>query len=230
MLANYQPSQNSTKQNFVARLFIIVCASLFIVALPSLASADNSGQSELHPKTIMVLGDSISAGYGIQREQGWVHLLDQTLIEQELGWRAVNASISGETTGGGLARLGDLLTTHEPDVVLIELGGNDGLRGYPVKSIRANLTSMAEMVAKQGATPVVMAMRIPPNYGATYTEKFHSMYAELAQSHDVTLLPFILQDIALQEGMMQADGIHPTVEAQPLILDQVWAVLKPLLP
>ena len=229
MLANFQPTQNSTKQNFIARLLIIVCASLFIVALPSLASADNSGQSELHPKTIMVLGDSISAGYGIQREQGWVHLLDQALIEQELGWRAVNASISGETTGGGLARLGDLLTTHEPDVVLIELGGNDGLRGYPVKSIRANLTSMAEMVAKQGATPVVMAMRIPPNYGPRYTRAFDGVFAEVADSTASAFIPFFLAEVALEPGMMQDDGIHPTADAQPQMLTFVLDHLEPLL-
>lgn len=180
-------------------------------------------------QAIVVLGDSISAGYGFQRELSWVNLLAQTLVEREEPWSAVNASISGETTGGGRARLQGVIEEHQPGIVIIELGGNDGLRGYPIAKIRANLTAMVDMVQRAGAVPLLVAMRIPPNYGVRYTSAFDSVFAEVAQSTGAQLVPFMLNDVALEDGLMQDDGIHPTAEAQPLLLEAVWTYLEPLL-
>ncbi len=180
-------------------------------------------------RAIVVMGDSISAGYGIQREQGWVHLLQQTLQEGEYAWHTVNASISGETTGGGLARLQAVMDEHQPEIVILELGGNDGLRGYPVNTMRTNLTRMVEIVQDRGAEPIVVSMRIPPNYGIRYTRAFDAVFAEVAENTGALLVPFLLENVALEQQMMQQDGIHPTAEAQPLLLEMIWPFLKPLL-
>jgi acyl-CoA thioesterase I len=185
--------------------------------------------AEPEQRAIVVLGDSISAGYGIQREQGWVHLLDQALAQREEPWFAVNASISGETTGGGRARLQGVLDEHNPAIVIIELGGNDGLRGYPVEKIRTNLQAMVDMVRANDATPMLVAMRIPPNYGPRYTRAFDNVFAEVAADKDALYVPFLLEEVALADNMMQEDGIHPTAEAQPLLLNAVWDHLLPLL-
>ena len=180
-------------------------------------------------RTLIVLGDSISAAYGIQREQGWVALMQQELLANEFNWRAINASISGDTTGGGLARLPGLLETYNPDLVIIELGGNDGLRGYPVEQIEANLTRMVELVTDNGGQPALVSMRIPPNYGPRYTTAFDGVFAKVAQATDTPLLPFIMENVALVEGMMQADGIHPTADAQPVLLEALWPGVEALL-
>jgi acyl-CoA thioesterase-1 len=172
------------------------------------------------------MGDSISAGYGIQREQGWVHLLDTRLKAHESNWRVVNASISGETTGGGLARLPQALAVHAPTLVIIELGGNDGLRGYPIARIRENLQAMADLALAERVEVMLVGMQIPPNYGPRYTRGFRSMFAEVAEATGAT---FLLEDVALEPGFMQADGIHPTAEAQPVLLDTLWPYLAPLL-
>jgi acyl-CoA thioesterase-1 len=179
--------------------------------------------------TLLVLGDSISAAYGIQREAGWVQRLEQRLSEREPGWKVVNASVSGETTGGGLARLPAALEAHDPDVVVIELGGNDGLRGYPLQRIRANLERMVGLARDAGAAVLLVGMQIPPNYGPPYAQGFAALFAQVAESHDVPLVPFLLERVALEHGLMQEDGIHPTAEAQPLLLDTVWPHLEPLL-
>lgn len=180
-------------------------------------------------RTVLVLGDSISAAYGIQREQGWVTLLDERLKTLNPAHRVINASVSGDTTGGGLARLPDALALHEPDIVVIELGGNDALRGYPVDRIARNLDAMTTQVSEVGAKVVIAGMQIPPNYGPRYTESFFSAFADVAQRHQATLIPFLLDGIATDEGLMQGDGIHPTAAAQPRILDNVWPLLAPLL-
>jgi acyl-CoA thioesterase I len=179
--------------------------------------------------TILVLGDSISAAYGIQRERGWVAKLADRVSDLDRPWRVVNASLSGETTGGGLARLPDALTAHRPDVVVIELGGNDGLRGYPVDSIRDNLTAMVRVTRGAGSAVLLVGIEIPPNYGPRYTRAFADVFREVAESEDVPLVPFILEQVALEPGLMQADGIHPTAEAQPLLLETVWPELAALL-
>ncbi len=180
-------------------------------------------------QTVLVMGDSISAAYGMEPEEGWVSLLEQRLEERDADYRVVNVSLSGETTGGGLARLPDALARHQPDIVVLELGGNDGLRGYPIARIRANLQAMVEKSLDSGARVLLAGMHIPPNYGPRYVDAFHAIYEDLAREHELALVPFLLEDIATNAGFMQGDGIHPTASAQPRILDNLWPALKPLL-
>ena len=177
-------------------------------------------------RTVLVVGDSISAAYGIQRDEGWVHLLALRVGPRT---KVVNVSVSGETTGGGLARLPLALDVYDPDVVLIELGGNDGLRGYPVARIRDNLDRMMAAVNDAGAIAVVVGMQIPPNYGPRYTSAFRNLFPEVAAAWNAPLVPFLLEGAAAVEGMMQRDGLHPTAAAQPTLLENVWPVLEPLL-
>ncbi len=184
------------------------------------AAAGQSG------KTVLIVGDSISAAYGIRMEDGWVHLLAQRLGDAH---RVVNASVSGDTTKEGIARFELLLDAHEPDIVVIELGGNDGLRGFPIAEIRANLLAMARAARQRGAEPVIAGMRMLPNYGGRYTEAFHAMFREVAEEVDAPLVPFLLEGVATEEGMMQDDGVHPTADAQPRMLDNAWEALEPLL-
>lgn len=181
------------------------------------------------PKTLLVYGDSLSAGYGLARDTGWVDLLARRINQNALPWRVVNASISGETTAGGATRLPAVLRQHRPAIVVIELGGNDGLRGLPIEAMRANLERMIQAARRAGATPVLVGMRLPPNYGTQYTTKFHETYRSLARRHDVVLVPFLLERVAARADYFQLDMIHPTVQAQPLILDEVWPYLEPLL-
>jgi len=178
---------------------------------------------------IVILGDSLSAAYGMEINQSWPSLLQQRLTENGYAYRVFNSSIAGDTTQGGAARLPRLLDRNQPDIVILELGGNDGLRGLPIEVTGKNLSTMIEQSQSAGASVILSEMRIPPNYGRTYTEKFNTMYTTLAQQYGVSLLPFLLDDIALEPGLMQADGIHPTARAQPLILDKVWLQLEPLL-
>ena len=177
--------------------------------------------------TIVILGDSLSAAYGMEVSESWPSLLQQRLDEDGHAYRVFNSSIAGDTTQGGLTRLPRLLEKQQPAIVMIELGGNDGLRGLPLEVTRGNLAKMVELSQSAGAQVIISEIRIPPNYGRTYTEKFNALFHELAGQDGVTLLPFLLEDIALEPGMMQADGIHPTAAAQPLILDAVWEVLEP---
>ena len=178
---------------------------------------------------IVILGDSLSAAYGMEINQSWPSLLQERLTENGYAYRVFNSSITGDTTQGGLARLTRLLDKHEPGIVILELGGNDGLRGLPIEVTNQNLSSMVEQSQSAGATVILAEMRIPPNYGRTYTEKFNSMYTILTEQYDISMLPFLLQDIALEPGLMQADGIHPTARAQPVILEKVWSILQPFL-
>lgn len=181
------------------------------------------------PKTLLVYGDSLSAGYGLARETGWVDLLAQRIKQNGYPWRVVNASISGETTAGGATRLPAVLRQHRPAIVVIELGGNDGLRGLPVDAMRANLDRMIQAAKRAGAQPVLVGMRLPPNYGTQYTTKFHDSYRALARRHDIVLIPFLLERVAARADFFQLDMIHPTAQAQPLILDEVWPYLEPLI-
>ena len=181
-------------------------------------------------RTLLVLGDSLSAGYGFPLERGWVNLLRQRLEAEHPGaYRVVNASASGDTTGGGLARLEPLLAEHRPHIVFIELGGNDGMRGLPLEAIRANLLTMTEAAQAAGATPVLLGMRIHPNYGPRYTEAFHAAYAEVAEATGAALVPFLLEGVATDPTLMQRDGTHPNAEAQGKLLENVWETLAPLL-
>ena len=188
--------------------------------------ADAAGASE---RTILVLGDSLSAGYGLKPAQGWVALLEQRLRNQGYGYRVVNASVSGETTGGGLQRLPRALELHQPAVVVVELGANDGLRGLSVPLTTDNLTKIVAETKKTGAQVLLVGMLLPPNYGPRYTRDFTRMYRDIATASKVPLVPFLLQSVALKPELMQADGLHPTAPAQPALLDTVWPQLKPLL-
>ena len=176
------------------------------------------------------MGDSLSAAYGVQSERAWVPLLRERLESSGYEeWTVVNASISGETTDGGLRRLPELLARHGPDIVIIELGGNDGLRGFPPGVIEDNLSVMIEKSREAGARVLLVGMQLPPNYGQRYTQAFAAIYPDLAQAHSTALVPFFLEGIYDQERMMQSDGIHPTAEAQSQLLDNVWPELSKLL-
>ncbi len=180
-------------------------------------------------KTLVVFGDSLSAGYGIAEEESWVHLLGERLEQEAPQWTVVNASSSGETTGGGLRRIDSVLDNQEPDLIIIQLGGNDGLRGLDVDTMGRNLATMIDRSQEVGARVLLAGIEIPPNYGRRYTDAFRQQYRNLAEEYDLTLVPFLLEDVYDREGMMQDDRIHPTAEAQPQILDNVWDYLEPLL-
>ncbi|WP_036187419.1 arylesterase [Marinimicrobium agarilyticum] len=193
-----------------------------------LLSASAFASAQTAPK-ILVLGDSLSAGYGIDVEDGWVELLERRLEREGFPHQVVNASVSGETTEGGLKRLPRLLEAHQPEWVILELGGNDGLRGYPVDEMRSNLEDAVALSREAGAKVLVLGIQIPPNYGRRYTDQFTAVYPALAEEKALPLVPFMLEGIATRQSLMQRDGIHPNADAQPLILDNVWPVLKPLL-
>jgi len=188
----------------------------------SLADTARSDIADARSPTVLVLGDSLSAGYGLAVEETWVSLLASRLAQEGYGHRVVNASVSGDTTSGGLARLGRALERHEPEIVIIELGGNDGLRGLPLDVVRSNFESMIEQSREAGAEVVLLGMRIPINYGPRYAESFHALYGELAETYDLEWVEFFLDGVALDDGLMQADGIHPNAAAQPLMLDNAW--------
>jgi len=177
-------------------------------------------------RTLLVVGDSLSAGFGLEPGQGWVALLQDRLEAQGYGYRVVNASISGDTTTGGLARLPRALQLHRPSIVLIELGGNDGLRATPVAVIRRNLAGMIRLARAAGARVVLAGLQMPPNYGPRYTAEFAALYPQLAESEQATLVEFILDGVALDPALMQPDGIHPNAAAQARILDNVWPAIE----
>jgi acyl-CoA thioesterase-1 len=200
---------------------LLILAVLWLAAL-STAYAD--------APVILVFGDSISAGYGLPRvEQGWVALLQARLKQQGYGYEVINASVSGETTEGGLARLPRALSLHHPQIVLLELGGNDGLRALPIADMRSNLLRMIDLSTAAGAQVLLLGMRIPPNYGPTYTQQFSRAFAEVSESRHIRSVPFLLDRIALNADLMQADGIHPNEAGQPRLLENVWPALVPLL-
>jgi len=179
--------------------------------------------------TILIVGDSLSAAYGIDKQRGWVALLQQRLQQQRSSYRVVNASISGDTTRGGLSRLPAALKRESPAVLILELGANDGLRGFAPEQTRENLRRMIKQARDAGASILLLGIKLPGNYGSVYGEKFHRIYLDLAQEEQVRLVPFFLEGVAETRELMQADGVHPAVEAQPRILDNVWSGLAPLL-
>jgi acyl-CoA thioesterase I len=193
---------------------------LVFIALQNAVASDH---------TILVLGDSLSAALGIRPEQGWVALLAQRLQAQGYGYQIVNASVSGETTSGGLERLPRALQLHQPGTVILELGANDGLRGLPVTETRENLAHMVRLSQAAGARVLLVGMRIPPNYGPRYTEAFARMFPELANQYHLPLVPFLLEKVALDPTRMQQDGMHPNARGEPPVLDTLWPYLKPLL-
>ncbi len=181
------------------------------------------------PPTILVVGDSLSTGHGIPASKSWVSLLESRLREQGFPHAVVNSSVSGDTTTNGVTRIRASLARHRPTVVILELGGNDGLRGLPLESIRTNLAAMIETAQTSGARVLLAGMRLPPNYGVEYAGRFEQVYRELAATYDTGLIPFLLEGVATIPGMMQPDGVHPSESAQPVILDTVWTQLRPLL-
>jgi len=202
----------------VKRLFVLVI--LMIATAPAQAEAP----------VILVFGDSLSAGYGLASvDQGWVALLKTKLADAGYGYQVVNASVSGETTAGGLARLPRALALHHPQIVILELGGNDGLRALPIKQMQDNLSEMVELSTHADAQVLILGMRIPPNYGDQYTEQFAATFATVARTHKVAVVPFLLTDIALTPSLMQADRIHANESGQPKILATAWPALQPLL-
>jgi acyl-CoA thioesterase-1 len=198
---------------------------LFLVVLVLWMMPGRAAESPV----ILVWGDSLSAAYGIPRESGWVQLLQERLRQKGYPHRVVNGSVTGETTAGGLTRLPAALRQHRPAIVLIELGGNDGLRGLPLAQLRANLAQLAALSRDAGARALVFEMRMPPNYGVAYTDGFRKAFAEVARTHQATLVPFFLEAIATDPAQFLDDGIHPSRAAQPRLLDAVWPVLVPVL-
>ncbi|MFB9068195.1 arylesterase [Pseudofulvimonas gallinarii] len=194
---------------------------LCVLLLPSIAWAKGG--------TIVILGDSLSAAHGMPAESGWVSLLARRLQDQGRDHPVVNASISGETTAGGLARLPGLLATHRPSVLVIELGANDGLRGLAIAQIRDNLAAMIELADSAGARVVLLGIELPVNFGRRYRSGLRSIYSELSQAHGTALVPFLLEGVALEPELVQDDGLHPTAQAQPRLLDTVWPVLSGVL-
>ena len=197
--------------------------------LATLAVLATANPVAAKPAQILVVGDSLSAGYGLSSGEGWVDLLTKKLAREKIAAQVINASISGDTTAGGLARLPALLAKHKPTLVVIELGGNDGLRGSPVAAAKANLMKMAELAKASGAKVLVVGMRMPPNFGPSYTAQFEAMYAEVAKAVGGGLVPFFLDRIGTDLSKFQADKIHPTAAAQPELLDTVWPALAKLL-
>ncbi len=199
---------------------------LLLTIVTSLASAQNQ---TARTTKILVMGDSLSAGYGIDIEQGWVNLLEKELTKKH-AIQIINASVSGETSSGGNTRLPALLAEHKPDIVILELGGNDGLRGQPLKLLEKNLQSMIGASKKIEAKVLLAGMQIPPNYGARYSNQFKELYPKLAEQNELGLIPFLLEGIGGNETLVQRDGIHPTAEAQPIIVKNVLPELEKLLP
>jgi acyl-CoA thioesterase-1 len=215
------PFPPSARRPFIARLAALVLASALAAA--GCARADPGAP------VLLVVGDSISAAYGIPPGSGWADLLAARLKAQRYPYRVVNASITGDTTAGGRARLPALLAAHKPAIVVLELGGNDGLRGGNLESTRANLDAMVAAAQRAGAKPLLIGMKLPPNYGAAYVREFDALFADVARSRKVPLVPFFFAGFGERNEMFQADRIHPTAAAQPLLLDNVWPVLLPLL-
>ncbi len=197
-------------------------------AAPALAQTAAAAQGSA-PRTVLVVGDSLSAEYGIKRGTGWVPLLSARISEQYPKFQVVNASISGDTTSGGVARLPALLRQHAPAVVVLELGANDALRGLPLNMTEQNLRTMAQAARKADADVLIVGMQIPPNYGRDYAQRFAAVFSKVAKDEKARLVPFLMEGIATNRAMFQADGIHPNEDAQPQLLDNVWPALRPML-
>lgn len=205
----------------LTRICTLVCLMLLTLASPQIHAQQND--------ILLLLGDSLGAGYGVQREQSWSYLLNERFRQQKKNIQIVNASISGDTTAGGLSRLEALLQQEKPRWVMIELGGNDGLRGMDINAMQRNLEAMVQMARQHQAQPLLVGIKIPPNYGRKYRERFEQAFATVSDQHGVPLLPFLLEDVGGVGKYMQEDRIHPNTEAQPVIADNVWKFLTPVI-
>jgi len=217
------------RRRWLAHCSAAIAASVLFAAMPSLATVAAAAS---RAQSILVVGDSLSAEYGLQRGTGWVALMQQRLMRDRPATSVVNASISGDTTAGGLARLPALLAQHRPSLVLLELGGNDALRGLPIDTTQQNLEAMARLAKASGARVVILGMQLPANYGRSYGDRFAAMFAGVAQREGTALVPFMLKgvaDVPQADSLFQADRIHPLAIAHPTILGNVWPVLEPLL-
>ena len=199
----------------------VLALTLLLIGLRGASGAQNH--------IILSFGDSLSAAYGLQPEQGWVALLQQRLHDQGYEYQIINASVSGETSSGGLERLPHLLALHHPAIVLLELGANDGLRGLPLQTVHDNLAHMITLAKDSGAQVLLLGIRLPPNYGIRYGTGFADLYAQLARQYQLPWVPFLLAGVALEPALMQADGLHPLAAGEPKVLDTVWSTLAPLL-
>ena len=217
--------RESTRRRWLAHCSVALASATALWAMPTLGAVGGATK-------ILVVGDSLSAEYGLARGSGWVALLDQRLAREKQGTIVVNASISGDTTSGGLARLPALLREHKPGLVVLELGGNDALRGLPLDSTRSNLAAMTRLAKAAGAKVLILGMQLPPNYGRAYGDRFAALFADVARSEGAALVPFMLKGVADgpdAEANFQADRIHPLATAHPTILANVWPALAPLL-
>ncbi|HEY6451771.1 MAG TPA: arylesterase [Steroidobacteraceae bacterium] len=205
----------------------LLAATAALAAAAAVAAAPTAAPGAA--PVILVFGDSLSAAHGLSIEQGWVSLLGQQIEREGYGFRVVNASVSGETTAGGLARLPRALDMQRPRIVVLELGANDGLRGLPLNITRENLDRMLSLLQRRHIAVLLLGVRLPPNYGERYTSGFTALYRGLADAHHVALLPFLLENVALDPALMQADGLHPNAKGEPLLLANVWPRLLPLL-
>lgn len=203
-------------------LFPVVTALTLMLSVPSHAETTDQGK-------ILVLGDSLSSGYNFSPDKTWVALLDKKLSEENINYQVINSSISGDTTTQGLQRLPKLLEVHQPDMVIIELGGNDGIRGFPPKSIKSNLDKLVKMSKQSGADVLLLGIRIFPNYGERYADAFFNNYQKVADNNEVALVPFFLENVGGKDDLMQKDGVHPNEKAQPILLDNVWPKVQEVL-
>lgn len=223
----------SPRRAFIAAVALLACFAFAAGAQPArkaaAAATTATAATPAAQRAVLVMGDSLSASYGLTAAQGWVSLTAQKIAKEKPGWRVVNASISGETTAGGAARITAELKRHKPAVVVIELGANDGLRGLPLAQTRANLTRMITAAKTANAKVLLIGMRLPPNYGPDYTRGFERAFRELSQQHGTAFLPFLLEPVAMDDRAFQADRLHPTAAAQPKLRDHVWPALAPLL-
>ena len=208
---------------------IALLAGLVSLTLATLSPRAALGEETPPQHTLLVFGDSLSAAYGIEEADGWVNLLAEKLTTENPNYTVANASVSGETSTGGLARLPAALEEFQPAIVILELGGNDGLRGLPLRTLKDNLTAMVEMCLEADAEVLLAGIQIPPNYGPRYTQPFYELFGEIAEDKELAFVPFLIDGIPQQPDLMQEDGIHPKAEAQFMILDNVWPVLAPML-
>lgn len=208
---------------------LLVAGAAVAASLPARAQGAGSDSSATPAGTVLVLGDSLSAEYGLRRGTGWVERVAERLRERHPPWTLVNASISGETTSGGRSRIDSLLQRHEPQIVVVELGGNDALRGLDLRSTEANLDAIVGASVRANARVLLLGMQVPPNYGSAYADAFAAIYPRVAERHGAALVPFFLETIIGDANFFQPDRIHPTEDAQPLLFDTVWPVLEPLL-
>ena len=212
------------------RQFQIVLIGILLLPVVAIPVAGIAEESQAHGEyRLLVFGDSLSAAYGMREEEGWVTLLQAKLRDRQFPYRVINGSVSGETSTGGLARLPAMLDNYQPDIVLLELGGNDGLRGLPLEVLRRNLLHMIDLCESAGAEVLLAGIQIPPNYGPRYTVPFFQLFGDIARDRGLPLVPFLIDGIPQQPGLMQDDGIHPGAAAQSLIVDNVWPHLEPML-